>query len=66
MSKPSWDDAPEWACVLLVQNGFNGPFYCWAGYHGDGAKAQWHEDLGREHMTFSLTADNWKFVESRP
>lgn len=66
MSKPDWKDAPEWAQVLLVQYGFNGPLYCWAGYHGDGAKAQWHEDIGRDHMIFNLFIRNWTLVERRP
>ena len=63
--KPEWEEAPEWANDLLVQPGFNGPCYCWAEAYTDGAKAQWHEDLGRDHMAFELRASCWDFVESR-
>ena len=65
-TKPDWKDAPKWAGALVVQNGFNGPCYCWVSVFEDDAKAQWQEDLGRDHMAFALRIDCWKFVESRP
>lgn len=65
-TKPDWKDAPEWAGALVVQNGFDGPCYCWVSVFEDDAKAQWHEDLARDHMAFALRIDCWKFVESRP
>lgn len=66
MSKPDWKDAPEWAGVLMVQNGFNGPCYCWAKEYADGAIAQWHEDIGRDHMKFKLATRCWRALECRP
>lgn len=66
MNNPDWKDAPDWAQVLLQQPGFNGPCYCWAASNDDGAKSQWHEDLGRDHMIFELRSTNWNLVEVRP
>ena len=63
MSKPEWKYAPVWAKVLLQQPGFNGPCYCWAESYDDGAKAQWNEDIGRDHMIFQLRFANWNLVE---
>ena len=66
MGKPDWKDAPKWAEVLVVQNGFNGPCYCWAEKYEDGSNAQWHEDIGRAHMQFNLSRRCWELVERRP
>lgn len=66
MSKPEWKDAPEFANVLVKQNGFCGITYCWASSYENGAKAIWHDDLARSWMYFELKKNNWDFVESRP
>lgn len=39
MNKPSWNDAPEWATVLLVNKGDKG-FYAFAEAHEDHVKFQ--------------------------
>jgi hypothetical protein len=66
MSKPEWSRAPDWANVLLKQNGFTGILYCWASAHEDKAKAIWNDDLARSWMYFALKANNWDYVEPRP
>lgn len=64
--KPSWEDAPSWAMVLVEQKGFCGVLYCWAAAYENRAKAIWHDDLARSWMYFELKKDNWDFTEARP
>jgi hypothetical protein len=66
MGKPDWSEAPDWARVLVVQNGFCGPLYCWTSAYEANAKAQWHEDIGRDHMIFSFSPQSWRIVGYRP
>lgn len=68
MNKPDWKDAPDWANVMVQQNGFCGICYCWTEAHEDDAKAIWHEDfaINRNHMAFKLRKVCWDFAEHRP
>ena len=64
MSKPDWKGAPEWANVLVSQNGFGTTVYCWASGFHDQARARWSEDPA--HMEFNLFKSCWDLLESRP
>lgn len=66
MSKPDWSRAPDWASVLVQQNGFNGVVYCWASLYEDGARAIWDDDIARNWMFFDLRKCCWDFTEARP
>lgn len=65
MSKPSWDDAPEWA--QFVAQDQSGAWY-WYEYEPSMLSDQWHEpsDEGRVNQAYVL-GDGWvDTLEHRP
>ncbi|MCY1449273.1 hypothetical protein D9M71_660000 [compost metagenome] len=62
--KPEWEEAPEWAQVLVKQNVSTGIRYCWAAGYSDGAIARWVVDA--DYLQFNLRRDCWELVEGRP
>lgn len=65
MSKPSWDDAPEWA--QFVAQDQSGAWY-WYEYEPSMLSDQWHEpsDEGRVNQAYVLV-DGWvDTLERRP
>jgi len=59
MSLPNWEEAPEWASVLLVHVLHEG--YAWASDHRDGARAELCVT-----GDFVLSAKRWTVVSHRP
>jgi len=62
MKQPNWDEAPEWANVLLEQR-YNRDRTAWAGAYKDGANASWTRG-GMEN--FMLDSSCWEVVSTRP
>lgn len=59
---PRWEDAPEWANVLLVQYCKD---YAWAESYGDGARVIRIDDPVVS-FEFNLVASCWEVVSERP